>query len=476
MHLRPYQDDILNETRQVMGKGIKAVLIQSATGSGKTLLTGFMLKTSSERGLGSFFIVHRRELVKQSIETFNKVGLPHGIIAQGFPENPRALVQIASIQTLVKRMHLLRKPKLLVWDECHHSAAGTWKKVHEAYADAFHIGLSATPCRLDGKGLKTHFQEMVKGPSVRWLIENKFLADYRLYAPSTINVGDVHTRMGDYNKNELNNAADKPSITGSAIAEYKKLAMGKRAVVFCVSVEHSKHVVEEFNKQGIKAAHVDGETPMDMRDYILERFKNGEIKILSNVELFGEGFDLPTLEVAILLRPTQSTGLFLQQVGRALRSSPGKEYALILDHAGNCARHGLPDEDRSWSLEGFKKDGAKKEAQIRVKTCAGCYGVQEPFRKVCKFCGREFEYQGREVEEKEGELTQVDVERIRAANAEQFKHTMVNEMWQCQTREQLVEYGVKKGYKRPYAWANFILQGRQRKKLNNEKMRQVSTA
>jgi DNA repair protein RadD len=465
--LRPYQSDSIEEARQLMKQGVKSILFQMATGAGKTVLTGFMLKTSADRGFPSLFIVHRRELVKQSIETFNNVGLEHGVIAQGFPENPRALVQIASVQTLARRLKYLRKPKVIAWDECHHAAAGTWTKIHEAYSDAYHMGLSATPCRLDGKGLNKYFQAMLKGPSIRWLIENGYLCDYRIYAPSTINVGNVHTQMGDYKKDELNAASDKPSITGSAIEEYKKLAMGKRAVVFCVSVEHSKHVVEQFNKQGILASHIDGETDNDMRDHILRRFRDGQIKILSNVELFGEGFDLPSLEVAILLRPTQSVGLYLQQVGRALRPSPGKSHAIILDHAGNCARHGLPDEERNWSLEGFKKDTAKKESQVKVKTCARCYGVQEPWRKLCKFCNETFAIQSREVEQKEGTLIEVDVEKIRA-NMEHHKHTSMNELWQCQTREQLVAYAIKKGYKKPYGYAHMILQGRQKKKLQKE--------
>lgn len=467
MQLRPYQSDLIEEARQEMRKGCTSLIIQSATGSGKTLLTAFMLKTSAARGFGSLFIVHRRELVKQSVNTFKSVGLEHGVIAQGFPENPRALVQIASVQSLARRMKNLRVPKLIVWDECHHTAAGSWSKIHEAYKDAFHIGLSATPCRMDGKGLNKYFEKMIHGPSVRCLIENKFLCDYRIYAPSTINTENIRTQMGDFNKTDLSAASDKPSITGSAIEEYKKLAMGKRAVVFCVSVEHSKHVVEEFNKHGIKAAHVDGETPNDMRDYILGRFADGEIKILSNVELFGEGFDLPALEVAILLRPTQSIGLYLQQVGRALRPSENKKYALILDHSGNCLRHGLPDEGRVWSIEGHRKDLDKKEPVIRVKTCAKCYGVQEPWRKSCKFCNAAFEIQSREVEHKEGELVEIDLERIR--NSEMVKHDLTNELWRAQTREELVAFGIKMGYKKPHGWAHMILQRRQRKKLSGVK-------
>lgn len=466
--LRPYQSDTLEEARQLMRQGTKNILVQVPTGGGKTVIGGFMLKEATSRGFASYFLVHRRELIKQSIDTFNNVGLPHGVIANGFPENPRALLQIASVQTLVKRLKYLREPKFVITDECHHMGAASYDKIYEAYQKAYHYGLSATPTRLDGKGLSKYYQAMIKGPSMRWLIDNGFLSKYRIYAPSTINTKSIHTQMGDFNKKELNTEADRPSITGSAIDEYRKLAMGKRGVAFCVSVEHSKHVAEQFAKAGIASAHIDGDTDSDMRDYLLGRFRNGEIKVLCNVDLFGEGFDLPALEVAILLRPTQSLGLYLQQVGRPLRSYLGKESAIILDHAGNCARHGLPDEEREWDLSGIKKLDSKKEATIRVKTCAKCYGVQEPWRKSCKFCNAEFEIQGREIEQKEGELIELDLERIR--NSEMVKHDLTNELWRAQTREELVAFGIKMGYKKPYAWAHMILQTRQLKKNKGVKV------
>lgn len=156
--------------------------------------------------------------------------------------------------------------------------------------------------------------------------------------------------MGDFVRSELSTVVDKPLITGDAIAHYQRHAYGKRAVVFCVSVEHSKHVVSSFNAAGIAAVHVDGETPTEVRDDAIKHFARGNVKIISNVELFGEGFDCPSIEAAILLRPTKSLGLYLQQIGRALRPYPGKENAIILDHSGNCLRHGLPDEEREWSL------------------------------------------------------------------------------------------------------------------------------
>lgn len=458
MKLRPYQSDMIGKTRALMSQGVRAILLQAPTGSGKTLLTAHMLHTAAQRGMASFFVVHRRELIKQSTIAFAQEGLRHGIIAAGFPEDRRHLVQLASVQTLAKRFARYRKPRLVVWDECHHLAAGSWTKLFSAFGDAFHIGLSATPERLDGQGLGKFFKEMLNGPSVAWLIENKFLSDYRLYAPSKINLAGVHTRMGDFVQSEVATAVDRPSITGDVISHYKKFCDGKRAVVFCASIQHSKHVVEQFRAAGYAAAHVDGETPQEERDEAIKGFRAGHIKILSNVELFGEGFDVPAIEAAILLRPTQSLGLYLQQIGRALRPADEKSHAIILDHVGNCERHGLPDEDRTWSLAGDvsrrHKDGTSNNS---VRVCPKCFAAQFSGRPSCQFCGFVFEGKPREIDEKEGELSEVDKAIARRArNLEQGSAGSLEELYQI---------GRKRGYRQPRAWAKYVFNARQARKL-----------
>lgn len=452
--LRPYQEDALRQMRELMQQGCRSILYQGSTGSGKTALTAHMLHVAATKGMKSWFVVHRRELIDQSSRAFKMEGLNHGIISPGYPTASSLRVQIAGVQTLAKRIDRLSEPNLIVWDECHHLAAGSWSKIFRRFPHAYHIGLTATPQRLDGQGLGEYFKKMIHGPSVSWLIDNKFLSPYKLYAPATVNLENVHKRMGDYDRGELQNVMDKPTITGSALEHYKKYADGKRAIVFAVSIEHSKHIVEEFIKGGYNAAHIDGGTDTETRAETIERFKSGYYKILSNVELFGEGFDAPAVEAVILLRPTASLGLYLQQVGRALRPFPGKYNAIILDHVGNCQRFGLPDEERDWSLEGREK--SKKEFIPPVKICQMCFAAQKPSPK-CFSCGYIFPIISREVEQVAGVLTEVDRQQLA------LKLKWKRDQGMAKGFRELVELGKQRKYKNPSAWAAIVINARKGK-------------
>lgn len=431
------------------------MLVCSPTGSGKTALTAHMLKTSSGKGMRSWFVCHRRELIKQSMNAFEKEGLRHGVTSAGFPEEREPLVQICSIQTLARRCHNMLPPKLIVWDECHHVAAGSWGKIYKMFPEAFHIGLTATPERLDGKGLRIWFEDMIKGPTVQSLIEQKYLASYKMFAPPSGDFSNVRTIAGDYVKSEIAKVVDKPKITGDAIEHYKKHANGLRAVVFCSSIEHSLNVCAQFNLHGIKAEHVDGETDTLKRDAAIARFAKGETLVLSNVDLFGEGFDLPAIEAAILLRPTKSVGLYLQQVGRSLRPSPGKKRAIILDHVRNCELHGLPDDEREWSLDGrVKRD--KDNNSIRI--CPECYAAIPSGVGKCEECGYVFIGKARpKIEQEDGELREID--------PIQMRRERLKEQSYAKTMEDLVQLGIRKGYKNPRGWAKHVFNARQAKKL-----------
>lgn len=452
LHLRPYQEDIYAKARQLLRSGKRTLLIQSPTGSGKTVLVAHMLANATLKKYTAWFVVHRRELVKQSVMTLSEsAGLPVGIVAAGFPGNRHEAVQVCSVQTLAKRRHLLPNPDLIVWDECHHVAAMSWGAIHNSYPNTVHVGLTATPERLDGTGLSRWFEDIVVGPSVATLIKDGWLSPYRLFAPGGPDLTDVHTVAGDYNKKELALAMQRSAVTGDALTHYQKYAMGRRAIVFMWSVESSQDMARKFNEAGIPAEHIDGTTEDVARDAAIQGFRDGKIKILCNVEIVSEGFDLPAIEAAFLLRPTRSLALYLQQVGRALRPSPGKDEALIFDHAGNCRIHGLPDDEREWTLEGRVKE-RKKTDGCPVKQCPKCYAVLAASVGACKWCGWAFVSVAREMEQVEGELAEVDLEAQRTQRKQE----------QAKTRnlEDLIRLGQLRGYKNPAKWAEHVWRAR----------------
>lgn len=457
--LRDYQEHDRLAIRAAFKQGARAVLYQLPTGGGKTALTAHVAGESSRRAKWRvWFLVHRKELVDQSIRTFEQVGIPHGVIAAGFFADRRPLVQIGSVQTIGRRLERLPAPDLIIWDEAHHLAAGTWSTIFAAYPDALHLGLSATPERLDGTGLGHWFSHLVCGPTTADLIDQGWLAPYRLYAPAKVDLSGVHTKLGDFVKGELAATMDKPTITGDAIAHYRRYADGKRAIAFCCSIEHSQHVVAQFNAAGIPAEHVDGHTEATQRKLAMQRFRAGEIRVLSNVELFGEGVDVPAIEAAILLRPTQSLALYLQQVGRALRPAEGKMHAVILDHAGNSYTHGLPDDPREWSLEGRKRKRGTAD-QVPIRQCPKCFAVVPAASASCKYCHTLLAGAGgggREVEEVAGELVEVDPKVLRQQR--------LREQSRAQSLEDLVALGKSRGYKRPEAWAEYVWNARQQKR------------
>lgn len=386
MQLRPYQVDLIDKTRRAL-RVHRRVLLQAPTGAGKTALSAFMLSRAAEQGKRAWFVVHRRELVEQTSQTLARFGADHGFIAAGFPPSYRKPITVCSIQTLSRRLDRLEPPDLVIWDEAHHCAAGMWGKVNEFCPQAMHVGLTATPERLDGKGLAGMFHAIIPGPPVSWLIEQGYLAPYRLWSRPLPDVSSVHLRGADYDADALSSVVDQPHILGDAVQHYQTICSGAQAVAFCVNVRHAIHTRDAFREAGIAAEELDGTVDSGTRKRVVAAFRRGEIQVLTSIDLFGEGFDLPELQAAILLRPTKSLGLYLQQVGRALRASPSKPYAVILDHAGNSAQHGLPDEDRVWSLEGR----TKRKSAASSKICDNCFAANHPSASICSICATPFE-------------------------------------------------------------------------------------
>lgn len=462
IHLRDYQETLIEGCRQVFRQGEDTVLIQLPTGGGKTITSAFMVQRSSDKGLVCWWLVHRREIIAQASKTFASLGIAHGIVAGGHCTDTMKRVQIGSIQTIVRRLEQLPAPDMIFFDEAHHMASGQYQSVFDRFPNAKKVGMTATPSRLDGRGLRQWFANMVKGPTPALLIERGALSPYKLFSATQPDLSEVGTQAGDFKKDRLAAIMDKPAIIGDAVQQYQKNCPGKRAVAFAVNIEHSRHIVQQFQLAGIAAEHVDGTFDTASRDAAIQRFVSGETMVLSNVELFGEGFDVPAIEAVILLRPTKSLSLYLQQVGRALRPSPGKNFAIILDHAGNSINpdgtlnHGFPDDDREWSLDDREKRKSGEKAEVTIRTCPDCFAVFRP-APTCPNCGHVYVAQVREIEQVDGELQEVDVAALRQREIQAKK----KEQGQAQSLEELISVGRQRGQRNPEAWARHVIQGRE---------------
>lgn len=452
MQLRPYQQDAIDAIREAFRRRVRRVLLVSPTGSGKTIMFSYITHNAMLREKRVTILVHRTELIDQVSAALEQFDVPHGVIAPGFPSRPAYPVQVASVFTLVKRLSQYNPPDLLVVDEAHHTVANTWGKITDAYPKAMILGVTATPCRATGAGLDDAFDEMILGPTAMDLIEQGALSPLRVYAPPPASMEGVKVRMGDYVTAQLAKAVDKPKITGDALDHYQKLTPGAPAVAFCVSVEHARHVSEQFMGAGINAISIDGTMERATRKSIIADYRAGKIMVLTSCDLVSEGFDVPGIVTGISLRPTKSLGLWIQQTGRILRTAEGKKEAFLLDHAGNCMQHGLPIDDREWSLEGQDKEDKPKQT---IKTCKVCYAINPVAAAVCKECGAKFgaEAKPRELLHESGELVELDVKAIRKK--------VPREQAKARTLEGLRELGKLRGY--APGWADHIWAARQKK-------------
>jgi DNA repair protein RadD len=382
--LRPYQESDVAKLREEFAAGACRVLYQAPTGSGKTVLFAHIIAKAIASGSRVVILGHRDEIVRQVSEALAALNVEHGIIAAGYTETV-AMVQVASVATLVRRLDRLQPPDLIVVDEAHHAVAGTWRKILAAYPTAAVLGVSATPERADGKGLGDIFETLVLGPTVAELIEAGFLSRCTAFAPARgPDLAGIKTRAGDFAVDQLADAMSKGVVVDGAVTEYTRLCPGAPAIAFCVDIEHSRLVAERFASRGYRAAHVDGDTPAAARRALIAELGAGAIQILCNCGLISEGLDVPTVTAAILLRPTKSLALYLQQVGRALRPAPGKERALILDHSGNTFRFGPADWPRAWSLDGRDKSAGKFDT---VRRCPECGALNPLAAFACEECG-----------------------------------------------------------------------------------------
>ncbi len=384
--LRPYQRTGIDAIRAEFARGKRRVLYTLPTGGGKTVMFCWLAKQVSRRGKRVVILVHREELLDQVSAALSLTATPHGLIKAGRPARNAEPVQVASVFSLARRLSTLAPPDMIVCDEAHHMAAGSWARIVAHYPQAWSLGVTATPCRLDGRGLGNHYDTLVAGPSVESLISDGWLVPPVVYAPQTVSLDGVRTTGGDYNRGDLVDLLDRPHLYGDVIKHWRSLASDLPTVAFCVSVSHARATAATFRRVGIEAESIDGEMDGAQRARIVGDFRSGRITVLASCDLISEGFDLPGIHAAILLRPTKSLGLYLQQVGRALRPATGKTQAVIIDHAGNCLRHGLPNETRDWTLT---TDRATRTALQPIKQCPTCYGIYPAHMRACPNCGAE---------------------------------------------------------------------------------------
>lgn len=457
--LRSYQDQLIENLRIKFAAGLKRLLAVAPTGSGKTVMFSYMASAAAAKGLNVLILAHREELLFQISETLEQFNSPHGFIMPGVIIDPRKNIQVGSVFTVINNIGKFKNPDLIIIDETHHFATGnTWSKVLAHFPGVKIVGVTATPCRLDGKPLNDLFEALVLGPSVSDLIKEGALSDYVAYTPDLVEVEDLKITAGDYNKGQMNLMMNKPSITGDAIKEWFRLASGKKTIVFCVSVEHAKNVAEAFMNAGVSARAVDGAMDKITRRQILDDFKSGKIQVLTNVNIFTEGFDCKTIECVVLLRPTASLSMFLQMVGRGLRVFPGKGKAILIDHVKALETHGLPDDDQAWSLTDKIKRRKKVDGKAvsPVKVCTTCFAANASLNLFCVYCGAPFEMKKRSGPDKvDGELKELD--------KESFKKKRKKQQNPATTLEGLIALGIQRGYKNPHSWAKHVMAGRKQR-------------
>lgn len=448
IELRDYQQEVVDNVYNSWNAGNRNVLAVLPTGAGKSVIMAEIVKQHANRHKHCAVIAHRNELVTQMSCHLARAGVVHRIIASNSTVsqinrkhyklfgrsfvNPAELTAVVGVDTVMSRFDSVkewgRQIDLWVVDENHHCLKeNKWGRALSLFPNAYGLGVTATPSRADGQGLGRNadgfIDDMIIGPTTRYLIEHGYLADYEIVCPkSDISLDGVETsKNGDWSNQALRKAAKKSKIVGDVVSNYMIYAAGRKAIVFATDVETADEIAKDFNLVGVKAVSLNGNSPTTFREESIDSFADGSVQVLVNVDLFDEGFDVPSCDVIIMARPTMSLGKYLQMVGRGLRPQPGKT-ALVIDHVSNVLRHGLPDKVRQWSLNRRDKRGKslKDPDELELTVCKHCLKPYEKFRTVCPYCGFEKplpDPHARSIEMVEGDLVLLDkatLERLRA--------------------------------------------------------------
>ncbi|EGQ0559937.1 DEAD/DEAH box helicase family protein [Listeria monocytogenes] len=400
-------------------------------GAGKSVILSEIIRMTTHNKNHVLFLVHRKELIDQIRNTLimNEVDMSY--------------VKLGMVQTIVRRLNKTSEPSLIIIDESHHVLANSYKKIIHHFSKAKVVGFTATPVRINGGELGDINDTLIEKVNVKWLIENQFLASYKYYAPEIVQTESLNVkRTGEFDMTGLDDQFNKKMIWGDVIKHYQKLANEEQAILYASSIYQSEKMAASFNAVGISSAHIDGKTPKLIRDDIIKRFREGEIKVLCNLDLIGEGFDVPDCSTVIMLRPTQSLSLYIQQSMRGMRYKHNKT-AIIIDHVGNVKRFGLPDMERTWSLAPRKGSNATK-AEAPVKICKECFMTVSQTAKRCEHCGHEFKVEVKPIQIDEGAELQEITEAVFKVN--------YSSPGECKNMKELYEYAKEHNYKNGWAF------------------------
>ena len=442
MKLRDYQLELYRGTVEAFKQGFRRPLVVAPCGAGKSYLFAEMIRKTRGEVL---VLTHRQELQKQHLVLLEELGITNA--------------RVAMILTEAKRLEQYPKPALIIADEAHLSRSNSWMKVIEYY-DTYTVGLTATPIRLDGLPLNI-YDKLIVGVDTKWLIENQRLAPYEYYAPTLVEADGLRKVAGDYVTGDLEQLMTRRAIYGDVVKTYLRLAHGERSIAYCVSVRHARETAEAFRAAGIRAEAISAGTPGGRRAEILEDFRAGRITVLCNVGIISEGVSINEVSCCMLLRPTESIALGIQQMMRCMRYMPGKT-AKIIDFVGNYTRVGLPDEDREWSLKTqmVRKKQLNEHGDFYIRSCPQCFMTFQT-APVCPFCGHVYLLKPREIEaHKEIELARITAEE--AQRVAEAKKKSRAEQGRAQSFEELVKLGRQRGYKNPAFWASQIMRSRNR--------------
>lgn len=477
--LHPYQDDLVSKIREAFKKFL-AVLMVLPTGGGKTVIFCYMASKIAAAGQRIIILVHRDELLQQVSETLTEFNVAHGMIAAGRPYDRRYMVHVASAQTLVNRLDRVAVPDYCIPDEAHHCITGsTWDKIFSHWRAVKPklriLGVTATPRRLSGEGLGVNsggpFETMVVGPSPRWLIDNGFLSKYRIYVPPIMfDRSELRKNAGEYVRGSSEHIVTKPKVVGSVIDQYKQKLDGAPSALFAPSIKSCEIYAERFRAAGYVSVSVDGRMDKSIRRSIISDFKRGAINVLSSCALLNEGFDCKGIIGGIDVSPTESLALSRQRDGRTLRKMAGVDIKTLIDHVGNhgsiengvfVPKHGMPDDDIEWSLDGAQKRERTDDAIASPRQCSHCFAMSRATATVCQECGQPFAGKPREVKEVEGELIEIDPSIA--------KREARREQGMTGSLDDLVKLGIKRyGAIKGPRWARYVYAGRQAKQRRNE--------